>query len=163
MFLISLLRCVIIFILFQNKCRDYILYFKIDNHSFAKISSLCNECSSEKGFQPLSRMAEWGRVSGFRPVCRKGYINSVKRGKIWPPERSPPCVVKGAEPVMHGSKRGIVRIDAGWGVFGGGYFKTKLSGSQHGFSVGARWLGKPKGPSDIVGRPFRKFFEMPAQ
>lgn len=154
-----LLRCVIVFILFQNKCRDYILYFKIDNHSFAKISSLCNECPSERGFQPLSRMAEWGRVSGFRPVCRKGYINSVKRGKIWPPERSSPCVVKGAEPVMHGSKRGIVRIDAGWGAFGGGYFKTKLSGSQHGFSVGARWLGKPKGPSDIVGRPFRKFLK----
>ena len=139
-----LLRCVIIFILFQNKCRDYILYFKIDNHSFAKISSLCNECPSERGFQPLSRRVECAPTVGFRSVCRKGYINSVKRGKIWPPERSSPCVVKGAEPVMHGSKRGIVRFDAGWGAFGGGYFKTKLSGSQHGFSVGARWLGKPK-------------------
>ena len=103
MFLISLLRCVIIFILFQNKCRDYILYFKIDNHSFAKISFLCNECSSEKGFQPLSRMAEWGRVSGFRPVCRKGYINSVKRGKIWPSQSSLPCVIKVAESVIRGS------------------------------------------------------------
>lgn len=123
-----LLRCVIIFILFQNKCRDYILYFKIDNHSFAKISSLCNECPSERGFQPLSRRVECAPTVGFRSVCRKGYINSVKRGKIWPPERSSPCVVKGAEPVMHGSKRGIVRFDAGWGAFGGGLFQNETFG-----------------------------------
>lgn len=150
MFLISLLRCVIVFILFQNKCRDYILYFKIDNHSFAKISSLCNECPSERGFQPLSRRVECAPTVGFRPVCRKGYINSVKRGKIWPPERSPPCVVKGAEPVMHGSKRGIartLRCHTGWafweGVISKRNFRVRNMGS----------LSEPDGWESRKGRP----------
>lgn len=147
MFLISLLRCVIIFILFQNKCRDYILYFKIDNHSFAKISSLCNECSSEKGFQPLSRMAEWGRVSGFRPVCRKGYINSVKRGKIWPPERSPPCVVKVLNLLCtgrNGALCGLMRVGAPLeGVISKRNFRVRNMGS----------LSEPDGWESRKGRP----------
>lgn len=150
MFLISLLRCVIIFILFQNKCRYYILYFKIDNHSFAKISSLCNECSSEKGFQPLSRMAEWGRVSGFRPVCRKGYINSVKRGKIWLPKLSLPCVVKVVESVIRGSQRGIARTlrgNAGWAplesVISKRNFRVRNTGS----------LSEPDSSGSRKGRP----------
>ncbi len=102
-FLIMLLRCVIVYILFQNKCRDYILYFKIDNYSFAKISSLCNEYPSERGFQPLSHRAESGRRSGLS----ESVYQFGQKGKDLAAESSQPCAIKVAVRVICGLQRGF--------------------------------------------------------